>query len=136
MRSYVDFLDVTNANGVYHRFLRLVREQSVSMRDVYFIVKNNFGSSIMRGYQVAEELSKRNVLTKVINVGVRYPLRFIGERLIKSLRNSIVVFVKYVDQNLLKIVKTNQNLVSWMWSTLFPSYTSTIRMTLVHVLKC
>jgi len=69
-----------------------------SDKNIYFVIRNNFlGSSIMRAFQIKNELSKyfKNIL--IID----------KKNIDKDSKNALYIWVKYVDESIIKIMDEN-----------------------------
>lgn len=80
------------------------------MKKVYFIVQSkNYGSAIMRGYQMSRQLQKEGIHTSVIDLSYDY-------RSAVKIRDSIVIFVKNAirkNRILVAALKENKNILIW-----------------------
>ncbi|MDP2922774.1 MAG: glycosyltransferase family 4 protein [Candidatus Omnitrophota bacterium] len=88
-------------------FLPISSIQTAGTRfKVYFIVSKPWGSASMSGDQISDQLSKYNIQSTVVNIQEGY------ER-IKGIRESIIIFIKFIDNIALDIFRRNNNVIIW-----------------------
>jgi len=86
------------------------------MNNVIFVVKNRWGSSIMSGYQISEQMNKFDLNTKCVLVpGLSNPDEKAIEELM-SYSKSVIVFVKSFPENadVLQRMSDNNILIWWI----------------------
>lgn len=93
--------------NIVKRIFRQKNESSKtnSLRKIYFIIASSYGSYVLYGNQISEELNNKGYDAEVINV-------FNEPKRVKGLKNSIVVFIKAAALNhhrLLRRLKKNHN---------------------------
>lgn len=81
--------------------------QTASTRPkVYFIVSKPWGSMSMSGYQISEQLSKYNIRSSVVSIQE-------GCEKLKEIKESIIIFIKFIDNAALDIFRRNNNVIIW-----------------------
>jgi len=74
---------------------------------VYFIVSTTWGSTSMSGHQISQQLVKNNIQASVVNI------KEYGYERLKEIKESIVIFIKFIDSTALGIFREKNNIIIW-----------------------
>ena len=96
----------------FDRFInnKLKQQVGINKRKIYFIIASNWGSYIMCGYQMSDQLKKMGIDTEILNI-YKEPKR------VKSLKDSVIVFVKETPKTYHKVVHKltkRNNILIWV----------------------